>query len=260
METDWASFSDGTTDNEDGMEDINEDENFCSYASGDIPKLQFRKDISKAKWIDKMGMAEILERKGRLWTTTGMIRYGKLYCSIEETLYLAEIGALHLLDNDDAAISLKDIYNKVAEAKNGCSWEAFEAYRHLKCLGYIVRRHGIPWTVKRSKMSTIADQDIAEVDSTESEDGHLISEMFSSMSIDELKPVFDVYPPNAKFRKSSPGDPCFVLCFTRGSPPSKQGIEDVERRCNGSPVKLCNVEHGRVSFFTFNRVELPTLP
>lgn len=139
----------------------------------------------------------------------------KIFIFITCCRYLAEIGALHLLDNDDAAISLKDIYNKVAEAKNGCSWEAFEAYRHLKCLGYIVRRHGIPWTVKRSKMSTIADQDIAEVDSTESEDGHLISEMFSSMSIDELKPVFDVYPPNAKFRKSSPGDPCFVLCFTR---------------------------------------------
>lgn len=129
--------------------------------------------------------------------------------------YLAEIGALHLLDNDDVPISLKDIYTKVAEAKNGCSWEAFEAYRHLKCLGYIVRHHGIPWTVKRSKMSP---QDTAEVDSKvdmESEDGYLISDMFSSMNIDEVKPVFDVYLPNAKFRKSAPGDLCFVLCFTR---------------------------------------------
>ncbi|KAL8260469.1 hypothetical protein R6Q59_028422, partial [Mikania micrantha] len=49
--------------------------------------------------------------------------------------------------------------------------------------------------------------------------------------INEVKPAFDVYPPNNKFRKSSPGKPMFVLCVNSGNPPTRKQIEDLEEQC-----------------------------
>ncbi|TXG70384.1 hypothetical protein EZV62_005319 [Acer yangbiense] len=51
------------------------------------------------------------------------------------------------------------------------------------------------------------------------------------------------------------------LAFScRVYPPSKAEIEVLERQCGSIPMKFCHVEHGRVSFFFFNKVELPILP
>ena len=100
----------------------------------------------------------------------------------------------------------------------GCSWESFEAYRHLKCLGYIVGRHGTPWTMKSgvSCRGSNSPQDTSECNGrSEQEVEEEISTMLKDMQIADMRLAFDVYLPNSNFRKSSPGDPSFVLCILR---------------------------------------------
>lgn len=134
---------------------------------------------------------------------------------------MAELGALVLMDDKDTCISLKDIYGKMGDEKNGCCWELFEVYRHLKSLGYIVQRHGVPWSMKGVRSNHTFDffQGTLENNGVtidpELEDSALIVENVSNLQVDELRPNFDIYLPNSKFRKSSPGDPAFLLCFIR---------------------------------------------
>lgn len=33
-------------------------------------------------------MGEVIEKKGSMWTTTGVVRNGKLYCLVEEIVYV----------------------------------------------------------------------------------------------------------------------------------------------------------------------------
>ncbi|XVE95912.1 hypothetical protein REPUB_Repub02eG0176200 [Reevesia pubescens] len=259
---DWESCSD----NEVYLQDRNEDddEENC-YSSGLLSKLQFRKDISKARWIDNLAMAEVVEKKGKMWVTLGIVRNGNTYCSIEETLFLIEIGALHLLDEKGICLPLKEVYEKLSDENSGCYWELFEVYRHLKSLGYVVGRHGIPWSVKGQKIKAgtcllQGSQERNELLEMESKDKNSIIEMFDNMQITEVSPAFDVYLPNSKFRKSSPGDPSFVLYLSRGSPPSRVEIEVLERKHGPIPLKFCQVENGRVSVFSFGKVELAVLP
>ncbi|CAL9099585.1 unnamed protein product [Musa textilis] len=218
-------------------------------------KTQFRSEVSKACWDEEMGMGEIIEKKGSMWATTGIIRKGKLCCHIEEILFLAERGALILTSPDGKTINVGDIYKMILGSKFGCSWESFEAYRHLKSLGYIVQRYGIPWTLKN---------DIICCSSNSPSENNTrcfeISNLLQDMQISELKLTFKVYLPNSKFRKSSPGDPSFLLCLLSGNPPSRSEVENLEKKCDGLPLKFCYIDHGRVSFFSFDKEPLPTLP
>ncbi|XP_073062381.1 uncharacterized protein [Primulina eburnea] len=208
-------------------------------------------EASRVRWIDELGMAEVVEKKGKMWTTTGIVRYGKLYCSIEETLFLVEIGALDVLNDEGTPLSVSDMYRKIADdGRYGCSWESFEVYRHLKYLGYIVGRHGVPWSLKNVKSDATVEEGSEEFDLTR-ENGSIsssfITEKICVLELLATKPMYDVYPPNSKFKKSSPGSPCFELYIISGRPPSKQEIGNLEIRCGGNPLKFCIVEHGRVS-------------
>ncbi|XP_050382546.1 uncharacterized protein LOC126799389 isoform X2 [Argentina anserina] len=206
--------------------------------------------VSKACWNDEVGMAQVVVQKGTFSKSTGIVRSGKLYYSIPELLFLVEIGALVVSDETRTDLSLEHLYVKMSSGKFGCCWEEFRAYRQLKSLGYIVGRYGIPWSVKKAKtqcdsISSQGGPESEEVVKLESKEIWHVVGLFKEMQINEAWPAFNVYLPNSKFRKTCPGDPSFVLCFTRGNPPSRAEIHALEGQCGGIPLKFCNVEQGR---------------
>ncbi|PWZ41930.1 hypothetical protein Zm00014a_028466 [Zea mays] len=251
-----------------------------------------RNMASRARWVEEAGAAEVVENRGKLWLTTGVTRGGKLYYNVEETglgvlciqhtstnaalceslkpfilpiMFLAEMGALILLNDKDETIGIEDIYGKLAGGNYGCSWDTFQAYKHLKSLGYIVGRFGVPWTMKHGGTHhTIApqmniletDQSLNRVDGASND----ITKLLKEIQIDGICPSFEVYLPNSKFKKSSPGCPSFLLCLLRGKPPSRVELEAVENNFRGIPLKYAHVDNGRVSFLSFDEVTLPSLP
>lgn len=85
----WGYSSNEDTSNDD--DDVNlliasdEEEDF-HFTSHSLPKSQFRNVKSKATWNEEMGMAEVIEKNGKMWVSSGIVRSGKIYTSIEETL------------------------------------------------------------------------------------------------------------------------------------------------------------------------------
>ncbi|CAH2063846.1 unnamed protein product [Thlaspi arvense] len=239
---------------------VDDDEEFHLTGSG--PKLQFRVGSSKARWVTELGMAQVEVKRGKLWTTTGIVRSGKTYCFIEEALYLSEIGELQIMgsEDDDVVIPLKDLYEKVAEEKSGCCWENYEVYRYLKGLGYILSRHGVPWTSKdAAAISTPSgeQESVCAGECTEAKDD--VTKLLGDMQLCDARAVFDVYLPNSRFKKSCPGEPSFVACFSGDSPPSKEDVKALQSRVT-APLMFCHIAQGRVSFFSFSSIDLLVLP
>lgn len=238
---------------------------FLLDAAPSSSRVQFRNVASRARWMEEAGAAEVVDSKGKLWLTTGITRGVKLYYNVEEIGFLAERGALVLLDNKDETIGMQDIYKKIAGGNYGCSWDAFQAYKHLKLLGYIIGRHGVPWTLKHSCTSEITDSSKSVTDTDWSFDRangacNDITKLFKEMHIDDIYPSFEVHLPNSKFKKSSPGLPSFLLCLLKDKPPSRSELETVENKFEGIALKFCHVDNGRVSFLSFDKVLVPSLP
>jgi len=42
---------------------------------------------SRARWVEEIDAAEVVESRGKLWLTTGVTRAGKLYYNVEEIGY-----------------------------------------------------------------------------------------------------------------------------------------------------------------------------
>src|SRR3954463_12272513 len=123
--------------------------------------------------------------------------------------FLAERGALVLLDDKDETIGMEEIYGKIAGGSYGCSWDAFQAYKHLKLLGYIVGRYDVPWTMKHSRPDEATDYPDSMDGTSQLFDRTYgacndITKLLKGMHIDGLYASFKVHLPNSKFKKSSP--------------------------------------------------------
>ncbi|KAI3858664.1 hypothetical protein MKX03_027367 [Papaver bracteatum] len=129
--------------------------------------------------------------------------------------------------------------------------------------GYIVGRHGVPWTLKNGNHfpTCVGDSKYSNgISVNELEEGFGTTDGFRNKQMNNAaKPVFDLFLPNNKFKKSSPGVPDSIVYLTTSPPPpSKEEIEDLEIRCKGVAVKVCNVEKlGRVRIFAYEKTEFP---
>jgi len=118
----------------------------------------------------------------------------KTYVNLSQVSY--ELEALDLLDNGDRTISLIEMYEKIASGMFGCCWELFEAYMHLKSLGYIIARHGVAWSLKSIRSSL----KFSDLEGTEERKELVdmvskfeisIDKLFGDAKINDLKPDFD---------------------------------------------------------------------
>ncbi|KAG6556886.1 hypothetical protein Mapa_001466 [Marchantia paleacea] len=306
--------------------------------------MNFKKDVSVASWESEKGLAEVTVKKGKMWCSMGVIRSSKLYCNVEEAVYLVGLGSLIML-NDDRIMSIDEIYSLLFIPAHGCSWAAYQAFAYLKRLGYIVGRYDVLWTTSRKQEKFPSFKSVFEMDlsskaeelillpsplesvvksnsrevqfpisdtmdevgcdlmltrtGTESsmnnypsreekygndaaflpcdigrsyhsrEDAKASLDSLQSLSVlslnkDEdtcgLLPMFDVFLPNGRFKKSTPGLPTFRLCISSGQPPKPDELRALEHKVCGIPLKYVVVECGHISIFSFDTVSLPDLP
>lgn len=72
--------------------------------------------------------------------------------------------------------------------------------------------------------------------------------------------VFDVYLPDAKFKKSRPGVPNHRVCVSKihGHPPSLQQITSTQRLFTDDvPISWAVLDHGDIAFYQFSDICLP---
>ncbi|XP_060063341.1 tRNA-splicing endonuclease subunit Sen54-like [Ylistrum balloti] len=72
--------------------------------------------------------------------------------------------------------------------------------------------------------------------------------------------IFDVYLPDAKFRKSRPGLPNYRVCVSKihEKPPNLQEILSTQRSFpDGVPVSWAVLDHGDIAFYQFTDISLP---
>ncbi|XP_071132011.1 tRNA-splicing endonuclease subunit Sen54-like [Mytilus edulis] len=91
-----------------------------------------------------------------------------------------------------------------------------------------------------------------------------MSQIFRSSSLKDLqhKVIYDVYLPDSKFKKSSPGLPHHRLCVLRHCEPlpDLQTITNLHHYyTDGIPLQWAVVDHGDIAFYGFTDIQIPDM-
>ncbi|PIM99726.1 hypothetical protein CDL12_27772 [Handroanthus impetiginosus] len=148
--------------------------------------------------------------------------------------------------------------------RHWCSWDSFDVYWHLKFLRYIVGHHNVPWSMKKVKIKIDDQAGAEEIDSVRdsgSKDNSFITEMFGNSHLGETRQHLMFILPIASLKGLLQA--IHPSCSALPGNLSQQHLLDeliLPYTFTISPLKFCIVEHGRVSFLSFTKVELPVLP
>jgi tRNA-splicing endonuclease subunit Sen54 len=104
---------------------------------------------------------------------------------------MVEQGTLELRSGG-RGMNQEEAYCLLATPAYGSSWNAYQVFGQLKKFGYIVGRHGVPWTLQ---------ENLAKDESK------------ASLTREKLELTFDVHKPSGQFQKAKPGEPAFSICF-----------------------------------------------
>ncbi|XP_063445841.1 tRNA-splicing endonuclease subunit Sen54-like [Mytilus trossulus] len=88
------------------------------------------------------------------------------------------------------------------------------------------------------------------------------SQMSSNLKDFQHKVIYDVYLPDSKFKKSSPGLPHHRLCVLRHCEPlpDLQTITNLHHYyTDGLPIQWAVVDHGDIAFYGFTDVQIPDM-
>lgn len=104
---------------------------------------------------------------------------------------MVEQGTLELRTGE-RGMSQEEAYCLLATPAYGCSWNVYQVFGQLKKFGYIVGRHGVPWTLQENLWK---------------------DEPKASLTHGKLELTFDVHKPSGQFQKAKPGAPAFSVCI-----------------------------------------------
>ncbi|XP_027968673.1 tRNA-splicing endonuclease subunit Sen54 isoform X3 [Eumetopias jubatus] len=91
-----------------------------------------------AEWRPEAGFVELKSPAGKFWQTMGFSEQGRQRLHPEEALYLLECGSIQLF-HQDLPLSIQEAYQLLL-TEDTMTFLQYQAFSHLKRLGYVVRR------------------------------------------------------------------------------------------------------------------------
>ncbi|RDD41584.1 tRNA-splicing endonuclease subunit Sen54 [Trichoplax sp. H2] len=235
--------------------------------------------LSRGEWNDQTLVAEIHYKKGSHWNYFGFPKGEIEILQPEEAVYLIEIGALELYYKG-LPLSLQEAYSIIL-SKTFPIYK-YQVYCHLLRLGFIVKRH-LPARFKvnkETKSKLQPDHDVTEdypiplVTPMDAETTDKILNKLQVVKSTKMEEVttksgskmedtidFDVYLPNANFKKVNFGLPNIAVKVSRYDDPFPDSscIAKLINLCEAVPLKWALNENGDITFYSFDDMEIPVV-
>ena len=217
-----------------------------------IPSLKmFHVSENKGKTFSNGGFGTALPKELHLLSSKekGSIN---LYLWVEEALCLHDSGLADFVSEDELLLNTQQLYLLLQEG--GIALAVYRVYAHLRNQTFRVLRYN----------SSIDEATVTTTTTTDDEDPLKVRTVLPPPppSLEPFSIAWQVYRPNANFRKTNPGQPDFLVAITSYALPSPsfQSISSLLTDCKDIPLKVAAVsDSGTVVMFGLTDFGVPDI-